>query len=175
MTPHLCTNLKHGFTSTGPCNAVLHQGGRHVYNGILVRDDAGTQLFLNLEDTAAQQSHRELLWAPPLPPHISMASLLLGLGSAVLDQGGRHVYNGILIRDDADTQLLLNLEDTTAQQSHCELLWAPPLPLHMKIPLMTSNSQLQAMMNYNCCKAMSTVSIQEFIRDNHSSSKCTKC
>jgi len=51
-----------------------------------------------------------------------MASLLLGLGNTVLDQGGSHINNGISVRDDADTQLLLNLQNIGAQQSRDDLL-----------------------------------------------------
>ena len=80
-----------------------------------------------------------------------MASLLLGLGNTVLYQGGCHVYDGILVRDDANTKLLLNLENTTAHQSHRELPWPPTITTTHQIPLVTSN--MQAMMNYNCCKA----------------------
>ncbi len=51
-----------------------------------------------------------------------MASLLLRLSNTVLDQGGSHINNGILVRDDADTQLLLNLQNIGAQQSRDDLL-----------------------------------------------------
>lgn len=54
-----------------------------------------------------------------------MASLLLGLCNTILDQGGSHINDGILVRDDADAQLLLNLQNIAAQQSRDDLLWKP--------------------------------------------------
>ena len=36
--------------------------------------------------------------------------MLLRLGNAVLDQGGGHVNDSVLVWDDTDTQVLLNLQ-----------------------------------------------------------------
>ena len=77
-----------------------------------------------------------------------MASLLLRLSNTVLDQGGSHIYDGILVKDDADTQLLLNLQNIAAQQSRGERLCNFALRPHIKKPPVTRNLQVQAMMNY---------------------------